>query len=196
MARFTRPVRPTWRATSANRNGDEGSVLILAFIYLVAVAITVTGLTGWAANDLNNSQVFTSTRQLQEAARSTTEFAIQSIRYTPELSSTQNASPPAACWGSSSTSSLTIAENGTSYTIDVWCSTVWNPTSADTRVVTLSACNAAVTTSASTCAASPYLQVVVTFDDYPPGGAAAVSGPCTDWGWCGQGQAIDSWIWA
>jgi hypothetical protein len=169
-------------------------VLILAFVYLCAVGVTIAGLAGWAANDLDNSTTFGNVRELQEATTSVTTFAIQQIRYTPELSASQNASPPVPCWGSASSSGLTISENAVSYPIDVWCSTVWNPTSGDTRVVTFSACNSSL--SAAACAASPYLQVVVSFDDYPPGGAAAVSGPCTDWGWCGQGQTIESWIWA
>lgn len=172
---------------------DEGSVLILAFVYLAAIGVTIGGLLTWSANDLSNTYRFSSARQMQEATASVTQFAIQNIRYTPELSASDDASPPVPCWGAGSSSGLTISENGTSYSIDVWCSTVWNPTSADTRVVTLDSCLSSL--SATACAASPRLQAVVTFDDYPPGGAAAVSGPCTDWGWCGQGQTIDNWNW-
>ncbi len=182
------------RRTRGTRGTDEGSVLILAFVYLVAVGVTITALAGWASNDLHNTSRFGDARELQQATASVTQLAMQSIRYTPELSASDNASPPVPCWGSGTTSGLSMNEAGTTYSINVWCSTVWNATSADTRVVTFSACLSTVT--AANCAASPYLQAVVTFDDYPPGGAAAVSGPCTDWGWCGQGQTIDSWIWA
>jgi hypothetical protein len=171
---------------------DEGSVLVLALIYLTAVSLTVLALAGWSTSNLRTTTRFASARNLQEAMRSTTEFAMQQIRYTPLLSSSQtlNASPPRACWGNSSVSGLGSIDG---YSINVWCSTVWNPTSGDTRVVTFFACLSTVT--ATQCAASPYLKAVVTYDDYPPGGASAVSGPCTDWNWCGQGMTVDSWIW-
>jgi len=179
--------------TPRSRQREAGSVLILALVYLTAVSITVLALAGWSMSNLHNSTRFAAVRELQDAARSTTELAMQNIRYTPMLSSSQtlDANPPSACWGSGPTSGLSHIDG---YSLNVWCSTVWNPTSADTRVVTLSTC--LQTLSAAQCAANPYLQVVVTYDDYPPGGAAAVSGPCTDWNWCGQGETIDSWTWA
>jgi hypothetical protein len=187
-----RPRTPsTARPLGAAR--EDGSVLILALIYLVAVSLTVLALAGWSSSNLHNTTRFSSARNLQDAARSTTELAMQQIRYTPMLSTSQtlNASPPSACWGTGTTSGLSSI-NG--YSLNTWCSTVWNPTSADTRVVTFSTCLSAV--SAANCAANPYLKVVVTYDDYPPAGAAAVAGPCTDWNWCGQGMTVDSWVWA
>jgi hypothetical protein len=179
------------RASGVDGPRDTGSVLILALIYLTAVSVTVLALAGWSSTNLHTTSKFSSVRELQDAARSTTELGMQNIRYTPLLSTTVNASPPVACWGNGATSGLTSIDG---YSMNVWCSTVWNPTSGDTRVVTLSTCQSSV--SAANCAAGPYLQVVVTYDDYPPGGAAAVAGPCTDWNWCGQGMTVDSWIWA
>lgn len=172
--------------------GDAGSVLILAFIYLTAVSVVVLGLAGWSTTNLHGTISFSSARQLQDAARSTAELAMQEIRYTPMLSASQtlNANPPSACWGSGPSSGVS---NINGYSLNVWCSTAWNPTSGQTRIVTLSTCQSNV--SAASCSANPYLEVVVTYDDYPPGGAAAVSGPCTDWNWCGQGMTVDSWIW-
>jgi hypothetical protein len=170
---------------------EDGSVLILALIYLTAVSITVLALAGWSSTNLHTVGKFSSVRQLQDAARSTTELGMQNIRYAPMLSTTVNASPPTACWGVGATSGVANIDG---YSMNVWCSTVWNPTSGNTRVVTFSTCQSSV--SATSCAASPYLQAVVTYDDYPPGGAAAVDGPCTDWNWCGQGMTVDSWIWA
>jgi hypothetical protein len=183
------PCRRETSARAASRDG--GSVLILALVYLTAVSISVLALAGWSSASLHTTTAFSSVRELQDAARSTTELAMQNIRYAPELNSTQNASPPVACWGNGATSGVTSIDG---YSMNVWCSTVWQPTSGDTRVVTFSTCLSSV--SAAACAANPYLQVVVTYDDYPPGGAAAVAGPCTDWNWCGQGMTVDSWIWA
>jgi len=179
--------------TERNVRDERGAVLILSLIFLVAVSVTVIALTGWSITNLHVTTRFSSVRQLQDAARSTTELGMQTIRYTPLLSTSQtlNASPPSVCWGSGSTSGV---QNIDGYSMNVWCSTAWNPTSASTRIVTFSTCLSTVT--ATQCAANPYLQAVVTYDDYPPGGAAAISGPCTDWNWCGQGMTVDSWTWA
>jgi len=166
--------------------------MVIALIYLVAVSLTVGALAGWAANDIHASPRFATGRTLQDAARSTAELAIQNIRYAPLLGATQtlNASPPNYCWGSGPASSLTID----GYTMSSWCSTAWNPTSAQTRVVTISTCKSTV--SAAACSANPLLSVVVTYDDYPPGGAAPISGSCLLWSWCGEGQTINSWVWS
>ena len=92
-----------------------------------------------------------------------------------------------ACNGTSP--SVTIGGNAMS----VWCSSlVWTPLSASTRVETFSACPSSQ--SASACTASPYVQAVVTFDDYPtpigpanpPGVACAL--------YCGAGLTVDSWV--
>jgi hypothetical protein len=174
------------------RSSDEGSVLILALIYLVATGVAMIALMGWIANDLDATSKFASTREYQLGASSTAELAIQNIRYTPLLSATTAATT--YCWGSGPTSELANID-GNSF--NAWCSTAWDPTSAATRVVTISVCLAAV--SEASCVApnnTPYLEVGVTFDDYPPGGAAPVQGPCTDWGWCGEGMTINSWTWA
>jgi hypothetical protein len=194
-----RSLLNTWRHRRSARNDassrattrDEGSVMILALVYLTAVSISVLALAGWSSTSVRTTVAYSSVRQLQSAARSTTELAMQNIRYSPQLNSTQNASPPVACWGNNASSGLTSIDG---YSMNVWCSTVWSPTSGSTRVVTFSTCQSTV--SAAACATSPYLQAVVTYDDYPPGGAAAVDGPCTDWNWCGQGMTVDSWIWA
>jgi len=174
---------------------EAGSILIVALIYLVAVGITVGALAGWASNDLGNSTRLGAVRSEQDAARSVAELAMQNIRYAPMLGSNQtlNASPPSYCWTTSPPNQPTGVSGIDGYSMNAWCSTTWNPTSAATRVVTISVCSNQL--NAATCAATPYLKVVVTFDDYPPGGAAPISGSCTLWSWCGQGQTINAWIW-
>lgn len=170
---------------------ERGSVLIVALVYLVAVGVTMFGLMGFLGTGLGAATTFSTVREEQLAASSTAQLAIQSIRYTPLLSTTQNASPPSYCWGAGPSSTVANIDG---YSMDAWCSTQWDPTSAATRVVTISVCQS--TLSATVCSASPYLQVTVTYDDYPPGGAAPVQGPCTDWNWCGEGMTVDSWDWA
>jgi hypothetical protein len=181
------------------QDSETGAILILALIFLLVGVLVVSALSYSAANDLNNSKVFKVSRQLQYAASSVTNLAIQNIRYTPLLLPTQtlSASPPSYCWGSSGPSQLAV--NG--FTMDVWCSTAWNPTSASTRIVTLSTCqdsssldaqgNAAAATA---CAASPLLQATVTFDDYPSGQVFPPTAAQCDT-YCGSSMAIDSWVW-
>jgi hypothetical protein len=179
---------------------EAGAVLILALVYLVAVSVIVGGLTDWAMNDLKNTGNFSSARSTQTAATSSVETAIQSIRYAPLLFATSstsqqtlNASPPVPCWGNgASPSGLTAASVGAN--IDVWCSTAWNPTSADTRVVTFSACPTSVTTSGAQCALQPFLQAVVTFDDYPPGIQTPTTSQCVTY--CGTSMTVNSWLWS
>ena len=111
----------------------------------------------------------------------------------PNPTLTLNASPPASCFANAF--STPPAVDGAS--VAVWCSTAWNPTSAATRVVTFSACSVTVVESSSSCAANPYLQAVVTFDDYPAGGITAPTNPpvpCTVY--CGTTMTVNSWEWS
>ncbi len=196
---------------------ERGSSLILALVFIVAVSLIITALATWALNDLNNTAVFSSARSLQNAAQSATEVAIQSIRYTPLISAsvtpnTLNASSPSYCWGNGPSSELATTDftnvpfSGGAY-VAVWCSTAWNPLSTNTRVVTFSTCLAgalpsdgspptsAVTTAATACAANPTLQVIVTFDDYPPFVTGAASlGPCATY--CGSTKTVNNWVWS
>jgi hypothetical protein len=89
-----------------------------------------------------------------------------------------------ACNGTSP--AVTIGGNAMS----VWCNLVWTPESAATRVETFSACPS--TQSAAACAASPYVQAVVTFDDYPTPIGLATTSACTTT--CGTGMTVDSWV--
>jgi hypothetical protein len=180
-----------------NRVQDEaGAVLILALLFLLVVGMITGGLAGWITNDLNNSTQFASARSLQSSASNATELAIQSIRYDPLLATTQNASPPAPCWGTGPSSDVSVPEGDTaSDDMSVWCSTKWNPSSASTRVVTISTCLSSQSSqSAATCSANPYLQAIVVFDDYPPGISAPNPNACVVY--CGTGMTVTSWRWS
>lgn len=187
-----------WESRRKDAARDEvGAALILALVFLVAVSGMVLALAGSTSNNLLNSVHFTATRTVDNAASNAIEVAVQSIRYTPTLETggtaqTLNASPPSYCWGSGPTSSFADASSST--VIDVWCSTAWTPSSANSRVVTLSACPTFVTTDAATCALHPLLQEVVTFDDYPAGVSAPNSGQCAVY--CGTGITVDSLVWS
>jgi hypothetical protein len=181
--------------TTASKTRDEtGGTLVLALVYIIIVGMVTGALGGWIVNDLSNSGRFNSSSSEQSAARSVMEVAVQSVRYTPligtGLSQTvATLANPSYCWGSASPSQIT-GMNG--YSLSVWCSTVFSPSSTATRVVTLLVCLSA--TSAVTCAASPMLQAVVTFDDYPTAGGVVSSGVCTTT--CGVASTINSWLWS
>ena len=172
---------------------ERGAVLILALLFLIIGVVAVGALAFQVTNDVTNSSHFRTVRSLQYAARSSTNLAIQNIRYTPLLATSQtlNASPPAACWGTSPESQLAGIDGEPP--MASWCSTAWTPTSDSTRTVTISTCPA--TTSAAQCAAAPMLQAVVSFDDYPPQLASPPSTTaCTLY--CGTSMVTDSWVWA
>lgn len=185
--------------------GDAGAVLILAMVFLVAVSLIVGGLTVWTTNDLQNTSSFRASASVSASATNAVNLAIQDIRYTPLLFTTQsgqtvdqtlNASPPSYCWGSSASQQ---------FGMNVYCTTVWNPTSASTRVVTITACPetrtlpttgaASWTAAQSTCPQNPYLQAIVTFDDYPPPPAVSAPSyvPCVVY--CGSQLTVNSWNW-
>ena len=203
----------------SRRPGDDardesGAVLILALVFLVTVSVIVGALTDWVTNDLMNTASFNATQTLNSSATNAVTLGIQSMRYTPLLYTTVNniptpvtlnASPPSYCWGSGPSQYTSPAQSG--FNMNVYCSTVWNPTKAATRKVTVSACRispalqpgtpayiATWTAAQSSCAAAPLLQAIVTFDDYPSTG---VSGPsqvqCVTY--CGSTLTINSWNW-
>jgi hypothetical protein len=187
---------PHGDAPMATRRDESGAVLMLALIFLIVAGSIVGALSNWVLNDIKNTTHMSAARSLQYAATAATQTAIQSIRYTPLIESgsttqTLNANPPSACWGTGTSSSLATAEGTTTPNMSVWCSTAWTPTSSDTRVVTFSTCLSSL--SAAACAANPYLQAVVTFDDYPPGVSSPTTGQCV--AYCGTDVTINSWNW-
>ncbi len=156
---------------------EKGAILILALVYIVAVSVVVGALAYWATDDLNNSGVFSSASQQGYAANAATQAAVQAIGASPEpshptspyggtpLTGTGYPSSPGVCWGSGSSSSLTIS----GVSLSVWCSTVENLSNSagtdGTRVVTFYTCLSTV--SVSQCTQAPLVKAVVSFDDYP-----------------------------
>jgi hypothetical protein len=198
--------RARGEASASRGSREEGAILILAFAYLVAISLVVALLSSWATGALNNSTQFRSANSLTLAATDMTDVAIQYVRYNPLISSSQipgSSSPFVACWGGQSVKEIPVI-NGNQ--IAVWCSTLWNPLTYQTRVVTFVACPISV--SEISCQQSiqnpgqqtptytdSLLTAVVTYDDYPP--APAKSAPiqtlCSVW--CGAGMTVGSWQW-
>lgn len=188
------------------RRGDEaGAVLILALLFLVVIGLIVGALASWTANSLTDTLTFQQARSAQYALTSASQVAIQNMRYTPLLGTssppstqTLNANPPSYCWGSASSADPTYG--GSTFTaqgnpnVSVYCSTVWNPTSAATRVVTISACLQSTlpqnpSLAPGACALNPGLQTIVTFDDYSANNPTVNPGVCVST--CGDGMTIN-----
>ncbi len=166
-----------------SRQRDErGAVLILALVFLVAAGAIVTALLGWGGNDIKNVAQFQQNRTLDYAAGSAMQVQMQAVRY--------NSS---AC--TNSFSPIPIPNASSSVTIDVWCSTVFNSTSAATRVVTLTACSDSARLAGTCSQANPYLTVMVTFGDYSSSNFFAKSTPCTPAtsATCGTTMTINNW---
>jgi Tfp pilus assembly protein PilX len=183
--------------------GDEGASLILALIFIIVVSAMTTALTSWVTSDLKNTSKFTSAQSIESAANSATEAALQSVRFQFQ-GATINATPPAPCWTSPSPAGkFTIQEqNITQVSLSVFCSTMYKPSSTQTRTVTISTCIYSTSVAAAaTCAASPLLQAVVVFNDFPSVGASECIAivPTTtttappDQVSCGTGMSIVSW---
>jgi hypothetical protein len=184
------------RAGSPTRD-DSGAILILALVFLVAVSLIVVGLLSFLGTSLSATTTFSNERLIENSASSAVNLAIQNTR-TVFVSQMTNSSPPVACWYSGTTAQQPPPlPNDPTDQIDVWCSMVWQPYNAATRIITYSACPAAQTTDPATCAANPLLQAVVTFDDYEPGLVVPGQSPitCTQSGLCGQALSQDSWQW-
>jgi len=193
-------------ANSRLARDQSGAVMILALVFLVAVSFIVIALLGWVGTSLTASAKYSDERGTETAATSAVNLAIQNTRYTFS-SAMVNASPPVQCWGSTSVpNASSYSDTSNNKSVDVWCSMVWQPFSqtAQTRTITYSACLDATPSSpspsAAACAANPILQVVVAFDDYPPGAAIVPNDhpvPCTTPpnGFCGESLTQQSWIW-
>ena len=186
--------RPRRARCGERRAREEGAILLLALAFLTAVSLAVLMLSGWATNDLNNSTKFSSANSLTLAASDMMNVAIQYVRYNPLISSSQAVgvpSPVVACWGGEATASIPVFDGNQ---VAVWCSTVWEPLSYQTRDVTFDACP--IDVSAVSCQGSNVLLATeVIFDDYPP--APASSAPIQDLCsvWCGSGMTVSSWKW-
>jgi hypothetical protein len=207
MKRATRIFRRPSGGRRHHDRSERGSSLILALVYIVSVSLIVGALADWAMNDLSNTTHFQNASSLDNAVSGATEIAIQSMRYYPQYPATQ--SPLVAnCWtpptGTYASDVTFTADNNA--LVAVWCSTVENLKSPNTRIVTFIACpekaaNVNSTTNANnamgTCVSNPSLKAVVTFDDYPSGGGGLLTQTCSGGpGICGFAATTNQWTWA
>ena len=176
---------------------EEGAVLMLALVFLVAVSLVILSLVQLAGNNLVATVQFNNALTTKSWANSVADVALQNVRYNfvKNTINPVNQSSPVPCWGSSATASLANSSNGSTLTMDAWCATQWNPFSSATRVTTLAVCLDGV--SAAACANRPLLEVVAAFNDYPNQFGPANCLPGTTQSatsTCGTGMTIESWI--
>ena len=180
---------------------ESGAVLILALVFLLAVSLIVTGLLTWVGTSLQDTGVFSNERSVESAATNAVNLAIQNTRYSFDPYGLLDSASPQSCL------SPAYPVAGGQDSIAVYCTMVWQPNASNAytvnqngynRVITYSACLSGG--SATACAAKPLLQVVVGFDDNPPGTVAPSINPtkCTPIasnGNCGESMTQLSWLW-
>jgi len=166
----------------SHSRGDDGAILLLSLVFLLAVSLVVGSMLGWLRNDLSNTAAFSTASKTEYAVGAATQVEIQELRYgyTAPTSTPYNCTPGPG-------SSITINQQA----ISVYCTIVFNPQSPSTRVATLSACLASV--AQATCVSSPFLQATVSFDDFSFAGTFGCSS-ASNQTTCGTGMTLTSWI--
>jgi hypothetical protein len=201
--------RRSERSDAPARSDDEsGAVLILALVFLVAVSLIVTALLTWVGTSLSATGTFQNERNVELALTDGVNLAIQNTRFQFDTGSPTaflNNPSPELC------ATYQVPAEASNNFVNVYCSMVWQPFSANTRVFTYSACAYTTTPTSSTpaadCAAQPQLQDIVAFYDYPPGAASPSPNPtpCTPIqsinnspgnGSCGETMTQVSWQWS
>jgi hypothetical protein len=198
---------------------ETGSSLILAFIFLVVMAIMLLTLANVATNDLANAKNFTLAQVNQSDLTNAVETSISLARFDFQPA-TLNASIPQACTGTVMATSapyqvtLTHGDGSTSI-VDVWCTTLWQPSNTTTRTVYLVACanpsslagsaaftQSAVDAAAAACTNSPSLSATVQFGDtntdptsYGTTDCLPIEDPTFQTS-CGNSYSITSWNFA
>jgi hypothetical protein len=181
----------------ATARGQEGASLILAMIFMSVVSLITLAMAAWATTGLHSTLSFTEAQSTVSTANSTAEVALQEVR-TTFYSNTLWAQPPVSCWPGGVTPPALQDLNNQS--MNAFCFTHWPFSgSASHRQVTIYVCP--TTFSAAQCGLTPYLQVIVTFDDRPATGGFATCNPesttATDqWTTCGTYMTINSWVFA
>jgi hypothetical protein len=169
------------RRRRIREQNDEGAILILALAFMLVTGLTVLSLVTWAGNSLVQTHAFNQASDLDYATGAAVQMEAQTLRYSYEAA-TSSFTTCTPGGGSN------ITMNGVS--ISVYCNIVENPDSAATRVVTFDACSS--TESESACVIAPYLQAVLSFDDYSENnvyGCISLSDQVT----CGTAMSIDGW---
>ncbi len=178
---------------------EQGSVLILALVYIISISLIVGALADWAMNDLNNTTSFQSASSLDYAASSVVQVGIQSIRYSPNFVSNATLG---SCWQPQSGNVSQLTVNGDQ--VAVWCQTSFTYNNYNyTRDVSFYACPSTLTsastpsdvlTAGQNCVNGPaLLYAEVAYGDYQPGNSFTSTVCSTT---CGYSATEENWTWS
>jgi hypothetical protein len=184
-------VRATSAPMDCPRGSEDGSVLILALVFLLVGALIIGSLASWTTTNLANTTKFKNEGALLYAAGGATQVAMWSARYSYPINTKPTGYP---CPGSNPA----ILINGR-YIAD-WCVTTPNINLTITRQLVMTAC--LMTSAASltqSCASVPALRTnalltaIVDFDDNTSSTKANENCIPTNPVNCGANMTILSW---
>ena len=119
-------------ADRARARDDSGAALVLALVFLIVAALTVTALVSFAGTGLLDTAGFTPQRGLQYGANGAVEIAIQRVRYEATSYPTLE-----NCLGTATSSSVQLTEYQQTAQYRVYCrGTRLEPTFSSTATVT------------------------------------------------------------
>jgi hypothetical protein len=169
---------------------DSGAILILALVFMLVSSLTIYAILDFAGNSLLDSQAFRNATGLDYAVSSAVQIEAQNLRYNYEAAtnSAETCTPSNTTVTVGSTQVPVYQSNNES--VVVYCNIVDNPDSAATRVITFSACT--YVTTETSCLNSPFLQAVVTYDDYSESNQLSCNS-ASDEITCGTAMSVSSW---
>ena len=146
-------------------SNDEGSSLVLALLFLTGVSLIVLSLVSFAGNSLADAAKFNNATAVQYSTGAAAQLEIQNLRFSYQAT---NATPTNCTPGNSSPIAANATFSINSVLVSVFCTYVSTPTIAQSRVITMYACeeDGASYVAAAACVASPFLQAQVSFNDY------------------------------
>jgi hypothetical protein len=183
--------------------GEDGSTLVLAIVFLAVVGTVVGSLVFGIGNDLSNVTNLKSSRGVNYALAGAANVAANSGRFTYTTGTKVACDGVPTANDSSSPGVPTIQINGE--WVALWCTTTQNArnilTNQVNREYQIYACPTAPSVSAistaATCSASPALYAEVYFNDFATSGGGGVNNctnpPATSPS-CGLGMTVAKWI--
>ncbi len=153
-------------ARKVQRRGDEdGSSLLLALLFLAAISVIVLALVSFAENSLADSAKFNTATNVQYSTGAAAQLEIQNLRFSYQAT---NATATNCTPGNASPVASTATFTLNAVKVSVFCTYVSTPTIAQSRVITMYACeeDGASYVGAAACVAHPFLQTQVSFNDY------------------------------
>ncbi len=158
-------LRTSQRDVIDDNDRDRGSSLVLALVFLTAIALLVMALVNLAGTALLDTKKFNTATNVVYSAAAAVQVEIQAVRYEYQ---TTNLTPTNCTPGDPPPIASNAAWSINNVKISVFCTYQDAPTTGISRAVTFYACeeDGATYVDAAACMASPFLQAQVTFNDF------------------------------